>query len=95
MNAPTSKLRKVRKEKKLTQVQLSILTRISQTRLSHLETGKRFPNPLEIRSLMLVLKKKESDLFGKDAVALGAENQVRKRDLAGISASSPRFRLIP
>ena len=93
MSGQETPMRARRLERGLTQVQLSKMTGISQTRISHLETGKRFPNPPEVRLLTRALRCLESDLFAASSIEGGAKYSVRKKYVSP-PTRSPRFRLI-
>ncbi|MGG4046304.1 helix-turn-helix domain-containing protein [Paenibacillus favisporus] len=55
-------LRKIRKEKKLTQDELSVYSRVDRSYISELENGEKAPSLLTITALARALQVKASDL---------------------------------
>ena len=62
------RLRKLRKERKLTQKELSLKSGISQQAISNTETGRTYPESETIRLLANVLKISTAELLGEEII---------------------------
>jgi transcriptional regulator with XRE-family HTH domain len=78
------RVKKLRKERNMTQMMLSQLSGISQQAISNMETGRNYPSAETIRLLARVLEVSTSELLGEDAIL--SEHKLTPREEKMIAA---------
>lgn len=76
-------LKKLRKERQLTQIELAKISGIGQQTISNIESGRNEPSADSIRLLAVALQVSTSELLGEDAIL--SDHKLTPREFAMIS----------